>query len=75
MVQFLGSIIECLEKVTTDPSQDNVQRVRELFEIQTSLNGMGEWPFDTKLLIIVITGIGIPLLVAFFPILLEKIKW
>jgi hypothetical protein len=72
--RFSSHLEDCLEKVTFEPSQDNVQRVRELFDIQTSLNGMGEWPFDTKLLIIIVTGIAIPILVAFIPILCEKLK-
>jgi len=59
--QFSVHIEEALQAVTSDPSGKNVQKVRELFEIQQSLNQMGEWPFDTKLLFTILTGVGIPI--------------
>jgi len=62
--KFSAYLEESLEAVTKEPSRRNVQKVRELFEIQHSLNGMSEWPFDTKLLLIIITSIAIPLIVA-----------
>lgn len=63
LMSFSSYIEESLQAVTEDPSVDNVQRVRELFEVQQSLNGMGEWPFNTKLFITLLTGIAIPILV------------
>lgn len=65
---------ESLESVTKDPSRRNVQKVRELFEIQRSLNGMGEWPFDTRLLIIILTGVAIPLIIGLLQVLCNFIK-
>lgn len=62
---------EALEKVTVDPSQDNLQRVKELFGIQQSLSQMGEWPFDTKLLFPILTGIAVPIIAALLQLILK----
>ena len=69
---FSVHLESALEQVTMDPSQINIQRVRELFEIQKSLNGMGEWPFDLQLLLLLITGIAIPIAVVVIQIILAK---
>jgi len=61
--KFSIHLEEALEGVTKEPSRENIQRVRELFEVQKSLNEMGEWPFDTRLLLGVVTGVAIPLIV------------
>lgn len=67
--KFSVHLEDALQKVTDDPSGGNVQKVRELFEIQQSLNSMGEWPFDTKLILAIITSVGIPLVVVLLQIL------
>jgi hypothetical protein len=69
LMRFSSYLEESLQAVTEDPSGVHIQRVRELFEIQRSLNGMGEWPFNTKLLLTIITGIGIPVLVVLIQII------
>ena len=62
---------EALEKVTEDPSQGNLQRVKELFGIQQSLSQMGEWPFDTKVLFTILTGIAVPIIAALIQLILK----
>lgn len=73
-MNFSNYIEESLQAVTEDPSVGNIQRVRELFEIQRSLNGMGEWPFNTKLLLTLLTGIAIPIFVVLLQIICSKLK-
>ena len=74
LMRFSAYLEESLQAVTEDPSGANIQRVREMFEIQRSLNGMGEWPFNTKLLLTIVTGIGIPILVVLIQIIWSKLS-
>jgi hypothetical protein len=67
--KFSRHVEEAFEHVTTEPSRDNIQRVRELFNIQESLSEMGEWPFDSRYLFLIITGIAIPLIVVLLQII------
>ena len=60
---------ESLQAVTKEPTRENVQRVRELFEVQRSLSMMGEWPFDTKLLLVILTGIAMPIIIVLLQVL------
>jgi hypothetical protein len=71
--EFSRHLEEALEGVTREPSRESVQRVRELFEIQKSLNEMGEWPFDTRKVFLIITGIAIPLIVVLLQIIWSKL--
>jgi hypothetical protein len=63
---------EALEKVTEDPSRENLLKVKELFDIQHSLSQMGEWPFDTKLFFTILTGIAVPIIAALIQLILYK---
>lgn len=72
--KFSKHIDEALEKVMGEPSRTNLEHVKELFEIQKELNGMGEWPFDTKFILTLISVIIIPILIAsiqIYPIIKE----
>jgi len=71
--EFSRHLEEALEGVTREPSRESVQRVRELFEIQKSLNEMGEWPFDTRKVFLIISGIAIPLIVVLLQIIWSKL--
>ncbi len=70
--EFSRHVEEAFEHVTTEPSRDNIQRVRELFDIQESLSEMGEWPFDSRYLFLIITGIAIPLIVVLLQIICDR---
>jgi hypothetical protein len=70
--EFSKHLDNALEKVMGEPSRTNLEHVKELFEIQKELNGMGEWPFDTKFILTLISVIIIPILIALIQILLYK---
>ena len=72
LMNFSEHLEDALQLVTTDPSRNNIERVRELFEVQRSLVGMGEWPFNTGLLLVIITGIAVPILVVFIQFVCNK---
>jgi hypothetical protein len=74
LMKFSSYLEDSLQAVTEDPTVNNIQRVREMFEIQRSLNGMGEWPFNTKLLLTIITGIGIPILIVLIQIICSYLR-
>ena len=64
LMVFSTYLENALQDVTDDPSQQNIQRVKELFGIQQSLVEMGEWPFNTKILFPLLAGIATPLIIA-----------
>lgn len=70
--RFSVYLEESLQNVTKDPSRKNVQRVRELFDVQKSLNMMGEWPFDTKILLVILIGIVMPIIVVLLQVLWKR---
>ncbi len=63
LMTFSEHLEESLQKVSSNPNRANLQKVRELFGIQQSLNKMGEWPFDTKLLLTIITTLALPIVI------------
>ena len=61
--EFSKHLDSALEEVMNQPSRAKLEHVRELFEVQKELNGMSEWPFDTKFLLTLISVIIIPILI------------
>ena len=61
---FSTHIDNALEGVLQKPSRENLEHVKELFEIQKELNGMSEWPFDTKLIFTLISLVIVPVMIA-----------
>ena len=64
MQAFSTHLEEAMEKSLKDPSSENMQRLRELFELQQHLKSMNEWPFDTNSLWQLISALLIPLALA-----------
>ncbi|MFA7256501.1 MAG: hypothetical protein WC047_02875 [Kiritimatiellales bacterium] len=62
LIRFSAHLETALQQVAENPSRETVQQVRELFDIQRSLNEMGEWPFNTKMFMAILTGIAVPLI-------------
>lgn len=69
LIMFSVHLEKSLHDVTINPSEGNISQVRELFAIQNSLNEMNEWPFDTKMLITVLTGIAVPILLVLLQVI------
>lgn len=69
LIVFSMHLEKSLHDVTINPSEGNISQVRELFAIQNSLNEMNEWPFDTKMLITVLTGIAVPILLVLLQVI------
>ncbi len=64
MQAFSTHLEDAMEKSLKDPSSENMQRLRELFELQQHLKSMNEWPFDVNSLWQLISALLIPLALA-----------
>lgn len=68
ILSFSHHLEQALEKSLDDPSSENMQRLKELFELQEHLKTMNEWPFNVNTLWQLITALLIPLLLALLEI-------
>jgi hypothetical protein len=60
---LIFQIDKVFDKVAIDPSQENINQLRELFQLQTVLNGKSVWSFGTKELLILLGSVLVPLIV------------
>ena len=63
MNQFSLSLEETFRAVIKGADSENTKRLRELMEIRTHLNKMSEWPFDTDIVIKLVSAVIIPIVV------------
>jgi hypothetical protein len=61
---FTVHLEEAMERSLKDPSTENMQRLKELFELQGHLKDMNEWPFNMNTLWQLITALLIPVALA-----------
>ncbi len=64
MSTFTHHLEEAMDRTLKDPSAENMQRLKELFEVQNHLKGMNEWPFDFNSIWQLITALIIPIVLA-----------
>lgn len=64
MLAFSTHLEEAMQKSLQNPSSENMQRLKELFELQQHLKNMNEWPFDVNSVWQLITALLIPLALA-----------
>lgn len=64
LMTFTTHLEEAMERSLRDPTSENMQRLKELFDLQTHLKSMNEWPFNTNTLWQLITALLIPVIVA-----------
>ena len=58
---FSVHLDEALEQSIQTPTPENMQRLKELFELQQHLKNMNEWPFEFSMVWQLITALIIPL--------------
>jgi len=68
LLSFANHLEDAMERSLKDPTSENMQRLKELFELQAYLRGMNEWPFNTNTLWQLITALLIPLMLAMLEI-------
>ncbi len=64
MAGFTKHLEETMDRTLKDPSAENMQRLKELFEVQNHLKGMNEWPFDLTSIWQLLTALIIPIILA-----------
>lgn len=64
MQAFSSHLEEAMEKSLNNPSSENMQRLKELFELQQHLKSMNEWPFDVNSVWQLVSALIIPLALA-----------
>jgi len=64
MEGFSKHLEEAMETTLQQPSAENMQRLRELFEVQNHLRSMNEWPFNLTSVWQLLTALVIPVMVA-----------
>lgn len=69
MFSFTRHLEVALDKTLNDPSAENMQHLKELFEVQNHLKDMHEWPFDFNSVWQLLTALIIPILLAALEIL------
>lgn len=69
ILSFSHHLESALEKSLRDPSSENMQRLKELFELQEHLKKMNEWPFNVNTIWQLITALLIPMALALLEII------
>lgn len=75
LINFSSYLEKALENVIAEPSDRNISQARRLLSVQNSLNQMDEWPFNTKMVVKLVTGIVVPIAAMLVPLvctLLQK---
>lgn len=72
MSSFTHHLEEAMDNTLKDPSAENMQRLKELFEVQRHLKEMNEWPFDLTSLWQLLTALIIPIILATIEILFKS---
>lgn len=69
LVAFSNHLEDGIERSLKEPTVENMQRLKELFELQKHLREMNEWPFNVNTLWQLITALLIPMLLALLEII------
>lgn len=72
MFSFTHHLEDAMDRTLKDPSAENMQRLKELFEVQNHLKGMNEWPFDFNSVWQLLTALIIPIILAAIEILFKS---
>jgi hypothetical protein len=64
LLAFTQHLEDAMERSLKDPTSENMKRLKELFDLQTHLRSMNEWPFNTNTLWQLITALLIPVVLA-----------
>lgn len=68
LIAFAVHLEDAMERSLKDPTSQNMQRLKELLDLQAHLRGMNEWPFNTSSLWQLITALLIPVILAMLEI-------
>lgn len=64
LLSFSNHLEEAMERSLKEPTPQNIQRLKELFELQEHLKNMNAWPFNVHTVWQLITALLIPIVLA-----------
>jgi hypothetical protein len=68
LVSFSAHLEDAMERSLKEPTSENMQRLKDYFELQEHLKNMNEWPFNVSTLWQLITALFIPVILAILEI-------
>jgi hypothetical protein len=68
LLSFANHLEDAMERSLKEPTSENMQRLKELFELQAHLRDMNEWPFNVNTLWQLITALLIPVILTMLEI-------
>lgn len=71
MTSFTVHLEEAMNLTLKNPTSENMQRLKELFEVHIHLKSMNEWPFDFNSVWQLLTALIIPIMLAAMEILFK----
>lgn len=72
LLSFAGHLEEAMERSLKEPTAENMQRLKELFELQAHLKQMNEWPFNVNTVWQLVTALLIPVILALVEIFFSR---
>lgn len=72
LLSFSNHLETSLERSLNDPTPENLQHLKELFELQGHLKNMNEWPFNVNTLWQLITALLIPITLALIEVFFNR---
>ena len=71
LISFSNHLEEALARSMKEPTSENMQKLKELFDLQAYLKSMNDWPFNTNALWQLISALLIPLLLVILQIVFK----
>jgi hypothetical protein len=68
LMSFAHHLENAMEQSLKEPTPENMQRLKDYFELQAHLKNMNEWPFNVSTLWQLITALFIPVILAILEI-------
>jgi hypothetical protein len=68
LFSFAKHLEDAMERALKEPTSENMQRLKDYFELQTHLKNMNDWPFNVSTLWQLITALFIPVILAILEI-------
>jgi len=71
LISFSNHLEAALSKSMEEPTSENMQRLKEMFELQTYLKNLNDWPFNMTAFWQLISALLIPLLLVILQIIFK----
>jgi len=72
--KLVKQVDSTFDKVTQNPTTENIQQLRSLFDVQRVINGKSPWSFGLTELLVLLGSVIVPLLILIIDWLIRNIK-